>query len=123
MAANDLERAERIVEGDGIPLHFRGEGSYVLRWLETLPKTELISRSSLQVMYASTLLFVGQHTAVEKELLAAEAVLGHEGNDEISTDLIGRIAAIRATLAVISNDVESIVSSPAVSSTGEYNLG
>jgi LuxR family maltose regulon positive regulatory protein len=109
VAANDLERAERIVEGDGIPLHFRGKGSYVLRWLESLPRTELTTKPSLQVMYASALLFVGRHTAVEQELQIAEASLQAAKENDKSRDLIGRIAAIRATLAVISNDVETII--------------
>ena len=27
-AANDVERAERLIEGKGMPLHFRGAGRY-----------------------------------------------------------------------------------------------
>ena len=64
VAANDIERAERLIEGDGIPMHFRGAGMDVLNWLTSLPKAELDARPSLWVIYASTLLFVGQHTAV-----------------------------------------------------------
>ena len=30
-AANDIERAERLIEGKGVPLHFRGAGAYVLK--------------------------------------------------------------------------------------------
>ena len=74
-AANDVERAERLIEGEGMPLHFRGEGAAVLNWLESLPQTVLDARPSLWVTYASTLLFGGQHTAVEQKLQAAEAAL------------------------------------------------
>lgn len=108
-AANDIERAERLVEGDGVPLHFRGAGTYVLNWLEALPETVLNARPSLWVMYASTLMFVGQHTAVEQKLQAAETALQVVELDDKITDLLGRIAAIRATLAVIQNDVETII--------------
>jgi LuxR family maltose regulon positive regulatory protein len=108
-AANDIERVERLVEGDGVPLHFRGAGTYVLSWLEALPTTALDARPSLWVMYASTLMFVGQHTAVEQKLQAAEAVLQDAETNDKSTDLLGRIAAMRATLAVIQNDVEAII--------------
>ena len=38
-AANDVERAERLVEGNGVPLQYRGAGAAVLRWLESLPTT------------------------------------------------------------------------------------
>ena len=37
-AANDIERAERLIEGRGMPLHFRGAVIAVLNWLESLPK-------------------------------------------------------------------------------------
>jgi len=110
-AANDIARAERLVEGDGMPLHFRGAGTYVLNWLEALPETALNARPSLWVMYASTLLFTGQHTAVEQKLQAAEAALqdAEHSTDDKTRDLLGRIAAMRATLAVIQNDVETII--------------
>ena len=100
-AANDVERAERLIEGEGMPLHFRGEGAAVLNWLELLPQTVLDARPSLWVTYASTLLFGGQHTAVEGKLQAAEAALQGTEPDDRTTDLVGRIASMRATLAVI----------------------
>ncbi len=108
-AAHDVARAERLIEGEGMPLHFRGAGTPVLNWLESLPRTTLDARPSLWVTYASTLLFGGQHTAVEQKLQAAEAALqGTEPGDK-PRDLIGRIASMRATLAVIQHDGETIV--------------
>ena len=85
----------------------------VRNWLELLPKTTLDARPSLWVTYASTLLFGGQPTAVEQKLRAAEAALlahlqGTEPDDR-TNDLIGRIASMRATLAVIQHDVETII--------------
>ena len=109
VAANDVQRAERLVEGEGTPMHFRGAGAYVLNWLESLSKTELDARPSLWVTYASTLLFVGQHLAVEQKLQAAEAALQDSGSDDKTKDLVGRIASLRATMAVIQNDVETII--------------
>jgi LuxR family maltose regulon positive regulatory protein len=109
-AAHDIERAERLIEGEGMPLQFRGAGAPVLKWLESLPKTVLNARPSLWVTYASTLLFGGQHTAVEQKLQAAEAALQATAPDGRTTDLLGRIASMRATLAVIEHDVETIIS-------------
>jgi LuxR family maltose regulon positive regulatory protein len=64
-------------------------------------------------MYASTLLFSGRNTAVEQKLQAAEtalaAALQSTEPDERSQDLLGRIASMRATLAVIQHDVETII--------------
>ena len=108
-AANDVERAARLVEGEGMPLIFRGAVAPVLTWLESLSTTELDARPSLWVMYASSLLFVSQTTGVEEKLQAAEAALQGGAPDEKSRDLIGHIAAIRATLAVIQQDVETII--------------
>ena len=107
-AANDVERAERLIEGEGVPLYFRGTVAPVLKWLESLPKTVLDARPSLWVMYASVLLLV-DHTAVEQKLQAAEAAL-HDPEPDVQTrDLVGRIASMRATLAVIQHDAETII--------------
>src|SRR6266487_2771823 len=46
VAANDVERAERLIEGKGMPLQFRGAMISVLNWLESLPTTILDARPS-----------------------------------------------------------------------------
>jgi LuxR family maltose regulon positive regulatory protein len=107
-AANDVERAERLIEGEGVPVYFRGTVTPVLKWLESLPKTVLDARPSLWVMYASVLLLV-DHTAVEQKLQAAEAALRGTEPDDRTRDLVGRIASMRATLAVIQHDIEIII--------------
>ena len=107
-AAHDLERAERLIEGEGVPLYFRGTVAPVLKWLESLPKTVLDARPSLWVMYASVLLLV-DHTAVEKKLQAAEAALQDTEPGDKARDIMGRIASMRATLAVIEHDAETII--------------
>jgi LuxR family maltose regulon positive regulatory protein len=108
-AANDVARAERLIEGNGIPLHFRGAGMPVLKWLESLPRAELDARPSLWVIYASALLFNGRHTAVEESLQAAEAAIQRAEPDDRTNDLIGRIASMRATVAIIRDDVPTII--------------
>ena len=108
-AANDLPRAERLIEGKGIPLQFRGAGAPVLTWLESLPRSALDARPSLWVTYAFTLLFGGQHTAVEQTLQAAESALSGTESDGRTQDLVGRIASMRATLGIIQNDLDTIL--------------
>ena len=107
-AAHDFERAECLIEGEGVPLYFRGTVAPVLKWLESLPKTALDARPSLWVIYASVLLLV-DHTAVERKLQAAEAALQGTEQDDRTRDLVGRIASMRATVAVIQHDVETII--------------
>jgi len=108
-AANDVERAERLIEGKGMPLHFRGAVAPVLNWLESLPKTVLDAWPSLWTAFASTLLVIGQTTRAEQTLQAAEAALQGTEPDDKTQDLVGRIAAIRATLAASQNQVENII--------------
>jgi LuxR family maltose regulon positive regulatory protein len=108
-AADDVEQAERLMEGDGMPLPFRGAVVPVLNWLRSLPTAVLDARPLLWVTYASTLLATGQRTGVEERLQAAEAALGRAEPDATTQDLTGRIAAIRATMAVAEQQVEAII--------------
>ncbi|HEY0604095.1 MAG TPA: LuxR C-terminal-related transcriptional regulator [Herpetosiphonaceae bacterium] len=111
-AAQDVARAERLIDGTGVPLYFRGTITPVLRWLESLPKAALDARPSLWIMYASALLFV-DYTRVEPKLQAAEAALAQRAPgsepDDRTRDLLGRIASLRATVAVIQQDGAAIV--------------
>ncbi len=110
VAANDVERAARLVEGKGMPLQFRGAVAPVLHWLKSLPKTVLDARPSLWVMYASALSMTGHLTGVEEKLQAAEAALqGVEPEDDKTRNLVGHIAAIRALVAAAENQVEPII--------------
>jgi LuxR family transcriptional regulator, maltose regulon positive regulatory protein len=70
----------------------------------------LDARPALRVAYASALFFVAhQPAAVEPQLQAAEAALhGAEAGDK-TRDLVGRIASLRATLAVMQHDAETII--------------
>ncbi|PWT77755.1 MAG: hypothetical protein C5B60_02155, partial [Chloroflexi bacterium] len=108
-AANDVERAERLMGGKGIPLHMRGAAMAILDWLRSLPTAVMDARPSLWVRYASLILVNGQTTGVEEKLQAAETALrGAELDDQIR-DLIGRIAAARATLALTRYQVEPMI--------------
>lgn len=100
-AANDIERAARLILGKGMPLHIRGALTPVLNWLEALPTTELDKRPILWVMYAGALITAGLTSAVEQKHQAAEAILIGAEPDIDTHDILGRIANNRATLAFI----------------------
>lgn len=108
-AAHDVDQAARIIEGKGMPLLFRGAAVPILNWLKSLPAAELDARPALWVMYASALLFVSQIVGVEEKLQAAETALENTPLDDVTKDLIGHIASIRATMAVLQIDVENII--------------
>ena len=111
-AANDVERAERLMEGremadkpeapgkQGLPLHSRGAAMAVLNWLGSLSPAVLDARPLLWVRSATLALVAGQTTGVEEKLLAAENALRNADLDEKTRDLIGQIACARATLAL-----------------------
>ena len=99
VASNDIKHATRLMEGGGMPLHFRGGATPVLSWLESLPTTVLDAKPSLWVMYASALSMTGQMSGVEEKLQAAEKALHGTEQDDVARNTIGHIAAIRALLA------------------------
>ncbi len=108
-ASQDVERATRLLEGNGMPLHFRGGVIPVLHWLKSLPSTVLDASPALWVMYASALSAAGQNTGIEEKLQAAEAALPAVPLDDTTRNLVGHIAAIRATLAANNYQVETII--------------
>jgi LuxR family maltose regulon positive regulatory protein len=109
VASRDIDYAARILEGKGMPLHFRGAIGPVLKWLKSLPPHELDARPTLWVMYASALSMTGNLTDVEQKLQAAEAALvGREPNAS-TRNLIGHIAAIRALLAAAQYQADTII--------------
>jgi LuxR family transcriptional regulator, maltose regulon positive regulatory protein len=107
-AAGDVTRAEHLIEGAGVPLHFRGARTLVLNWLESLPTTILDARPALWVAYVTLLTFAGDQT-VELKLQAAEAALSGAEPGGTTQNLLGHIAALRAMLAVPQHDVETVI--------------
>jgi LuxR family maltose regulon positive regulatory protein len=113
-AANDIERAVRLMESKKMPIHLRGTATAILDWLESLPKTVLDARPALWWSQASMSMIIGQPMGVEEKLQATEAALalaalpGAEP-DETTRDLIGKIAAVRANVAQMQAQTEIIL--------------
>lgn len=99
-AGNDVDRAERLIDGKGIPLHLRGAAMTILNWLASLPEATLNAKPVLWWRHAALLLVNGQTTGVEEKLDAAEKAVQSMTPDDNTRNLIGRIAAARATLAL-----------------------
>lgn len=99
-AGNDVDRAERLIDGKGIPLHLRGAAMTILNWLSSLPEAVMNAKPVLWWRHAALLLVNGQTTGVEEKLDAAEKALEGVERDAATRNLIGRIAAARATLAL-----------------------
>ena len=113
-SANDVERAARLMESKGMPLHLHGAATAVLNWLESLPTTVLNAQPALWWKQASLLLGMGQTTGVEEKLQATEAALAAAALpdaelDDKTRNLIGQIAVARANLALAQHQAETIL--------------
>lgn len=111
VAANDVDRAYRLMQGEGMPLQYRGVITPVMNWLASLPEVTLNARPALWVQFASVLTMAGQPiNVVEDKLGSAEAALETGAIEEDrARDLIGHIAAIRAMLALTQNRAETMI--------------
>jgi LuxR family maltose regulon positive regulatory protein len=108
-AANDVERAERLMEGSAIPRHSHRALKAVVEWLMSLPKSVLDARPLLWVRSATMALMTGQTTGVEERLQAAEEALRNSPQHAQTRDLLGQIAAARATLAVTQYRPDAVI--------------
>ncbi len=106
--SNDLHNAMRLIEGNGMPLYFRGLTAPVVQWLSSLTPRVLNSYPFLWVAFSWSLLFSGQPGQIEEKLSGAEAALSRIPQDASSTDTAGQIAVLYAWLAVYRNDAEAI---------------
>lgn len=110
VSANDIERAECLLMGGDVPLHFRGAMTPVLRWLETLPADVLDPRPSLWITYASVLTITGKPIEkIESVLDGAENSLEKQPKNAATQDLLGQVATIRAMLAIPQNLIDEII--------------
>ncbi len=108
-AANDIERAERLIKGGRIPLHSRAAVTAVLEWLDLLPNAVLDARPWLWVRSGMLELNAGQTIGVEEKLQAAEKAMHSTDPDVKTCDLIGQIAAVRATVALARYEPETMI--------------
>jgi LuxR family maltose regulon positive regulatory protein len=113
-AANNIDRAERLILKRGLPLYQGGAVTSILSWLDSLPKTVLDTKPALWTQYASLLLVRGQTTGVAEKLQAAELALQNtttieDEDDDQTHDLIGQIATARATLALSQYQFEAVI--------------
>ncbi len=113
-AANAIESAERLMNDKRMPIHIHGVATTVLNWLESLPGNVLNARPGLWWKQASLMLGIGQIQGVEEKLHGAEAALDAAAvpgvaTDDMTRDLIGKIAVSRATLALARLQVETIL--------------
>jgi LuxR family maltose regulon positive regulatory protein len=106
--ANDVALAMRLIDGNGMPLYFRGLTAPVVSWLSSLTPTTLNSYPFLWVAFSWSLLFAGHPGPLEEKLSGAESALRSAPQDASTTDTYGQIAVLRAWLSVYRNESEAI---------------
>jgi LuxR family maltose regulon positive regulatory protein len=106
--ANDIALAMRLIQGNGMPLYFRGVTAPVVNWLSNLTHAALNTYPFLWVAFSWSLLFAGQPSQLEEKLSGAEAAMTNALQDASTTDIFGQIAVLRAWLAVYRNEAETI---------------
>jgi LuxR family maltose regulon positive regulatory protein len=114
LAGKDFGRAADLVEANADTFHWRhGETGRLLMWLAALPDELVRRRPRLCLFHAWALLLSGQFPAVESRLEDLEKSLAQERDKGIETveirGLRGQVAAIRARLARIHNDLPSSI--------------
>jgi LuxR family maltose regulon positive regulatory protein len=73
LAAQDFERAARLIEENWLRVGHAGQMNTILRWLASLPEAIVRARPLLSLAYAWALWLTGQMEAVEPHLDAAAA--------------------------------------------------
>ena len=100
LAAEDFERAARLVEQTRGAMITRDELNTLLGWLQGLPDELVRSRPPLCLAYAWVLILTGQVDAVEVRLRDAEVALGAGGAEPVErARVLGEVAAARAEVA------------------------
>jgi LuxR family maltose regulon positive regulatory protein len=108
LAANDFERAARLIAQAGGTMLRHGESTTLAGWLEVLPDDVVRSQAQLCVVHAWALLFAGQWDALELRLQDAERSVDAHATQLPSAeiqDILGQAAAIRATVAINRGDI------------------
>jgi LuxR family maltose regulon positive regulatory protein len=110
LAAQDIERAARLVEQAAPDVLDRGEVSTFVSWLEALPDEAIRSRPWLCVFHAWMLIVGGQEEAIESRLTDAEEALeAHALPDEEADRIRGYVSGIRAHVAFIRGTVSTTI--------------
>jgi LuxR family transcriptional regulator, maltose regulon positive regulatory protein len=111
LAAEDFERAARLVEQNGRLVALRGQVHTVLGWLSALPPALVRARPSLCIYQAAMLTFTNHLEAAEACLQDAERCVQTQSGvpaDPLWT-ILSQVATIRANIARASGDLARAV--------------
>lgn len=108
--AQDLDRAIRLAEGNGVPLYCRGATGPVIQWLQGQSSTTLDSRPRLWLMLAWAQMMAGYPDQMRVPLQGAVTALRRKVDDVQTEDLWGQVAALQAWSAIAKQDLLAVQS-------------
>jgi LuxR family maltose regulon positive regulatory protein len=110
VAAGDIEQVARLAEDNVIALMDHGELSKLVSWMNAVPLEVMRARPWLCVAHAWVSVYTGRMAAVEPCLQEAERVLhSHAADHARGARLVGHIAAIRSSAALLRGDDDNAV--------------
>lgn len=106
LASQDLDRAAGLIEENIYTLTRQGRYAALLHWLEKFPTQVLLAHPRLGIYSSQALALSGKLSAAEHQLQAIE-VSYESGLAPLTPELQGKIAAVRATVAIHKADPAS----------------
>jgi LuxR family maltose regulon positive regulatory protein len=109
LAAQDWDRAVRLIEASGMAVVLSQQVQTMLGWIDEIPEALVRERPIICTIHAIALVFLNRPDAAEARLQQAEQYLrGNQTTDETRT-ILGRVAVIRGAIARFSGDLQRCV--------------
>ena len=105
LAAQDWERAVRLIESSGIAVLLGKQVQTMLGWIDGLPEEVVRERPVLCTIHALALVFLNRPDAAESRLQQAEWRLGANPTTDEARAILGQVAQLRAIIARVSGDL------------------
>src|SRR5918994_992181 len=109
LAAQDWERAVRLIESNGVTVVLNQQVQTMLGWIDRVPEALARERRALCTIRALALVLFNRPDAAEASLQEAERYLGGNPTTDQARTILGRAAVIRAAIARSSGDLERCV--------------
>jgi LuxR family maltose regulon positive regulatory protein len=109
LAAQDWERAVRLIESNGVTVVLNQQVQTMLGWIDRVPEELARERPALCTIRALALVLSNRPDAAEASLREAERFLGGNPTTDQARTILGRAAVIRAAIARSSGDLERCV--------------
>lgn len=106
LSARDYDRVASLIELDATSLTRQGRFSAMERWLIEIPQETILGHPVLSILGSRSLVLSGKLAAAEQQLQNIEARLSN-GSAQLSREVRGQIAAVRATAGILNANVDA----------------